>query len=461
MGSRTTSIPGAERRNEISPFRAIWQGLSIKMVNVYRLSSSSRNLTNKAYLQPKRGNCDRRIDIAESCFGMKVIKQRRASARPFASRSIRLLAFLVCACPAAWPSMKSGAFIRASTAQSNPSAEAESELHAGIALTQQGRFSEAIPHLLAARGHVADEYAANFDLALCYAATDQFNQAIQILESLQAKGSSTVAVNNLLAQAYIGSSQPKKALAAFQEAVEQTPQDEKLYLLVADACMDHEAYDLGTEVLDEGLQHLPQSARLHYERGEFLTFQNQVDLAKADYAAAAKLAPGTDISYMALGQKDLLEGNIQGAVKITREGIRSGRENYILLTIFGDAVVRAGAAPNQPLFAEAQSALEKSVAERPNYADSQLELGELLLSAGRVDDAVAHLEKARQLAPKNPAVYSHLAIAYGRQGHSDEAQRMLAILAALNQQQTQKYKTDSPNKPGYVASGREIRKPSQ
>ncbi|MGC2261946.1 MAG: tetratricopeptide repeat protein, partial [Candidatus Acidiferrales bacterium] len=347
------------------------------------------------------------------------------------------------------------------TGQSNQSSGAESELQAGTKLTQQGLFSEAIPHFLAARGHVVDEYAANFNLALCYVGTSQFNQAIQTLDSLKDEGRSTPAVNNLLAQAYVGAAQPEKAFSAFQQAVQQTPLDEKLYLLVADACMDHESYDLGVEVLNVGLGHLPHSARLHYERGVFLTFQNQPGLANSDYETATRLAPGTDISYMALGQDDLLEGDIRGAIKITRQAIQSGHENYILLTIFGDAVVRAGTLPDQPLFAEAQAALEKSVTERPNYAASQLALGEFFLEAGRLDDAVIHLEQARRLAPTNTAVYSHLAIAYHRKGHVDEEQQMLAILSELNQEQAQKYKADSPSKPSYVASGRAIRKPSQ
>ncbi len=348
-----------------------------------------------------------------------------------------------------------------SPTQSALNTQAESELVTGIALTHRGDFSSAIPHLLAARGRVADEYAANFDLALCYVATSQYEGAVGILTSLKDGGHATAQVNNLLAQAYIGVAQPQKALAAFQQAVQQTPLDEKLYLLVADACTDHESYDLGSEILDIGLRHLPRSARLHYERGVFFTFQNQPDLAKSDYEMATKLAPRTDISYMALGQNDLLAGNLPGAVEITRKGIQAGHENYILLTIFGDAVVRSGATPDERVFAEAQQALEKSVAERPNYAASQLALGELYLAAGRLDDAVMHLESAQQLAPQDPAVYSHLAIAYRREGRSDQAQQVLTILAKLNQQQAEKYKTDSPNKPSYIASGRTIRNPSQ
>lgn len=67
-----------------------------------------------------------------------------------------------------------------SQGRTNNSAELEAELQAGIKLTSNGDFAAAIPHLLEARGHVSDEYAANFDLALCYVATGQFNSAIPL-----------------------------------------------------------------------------------------------------------------------------------------------------------------------------------------------------------------------------------------------------------------------------------------
>jgi len=349
--------------------------------------------------------------------------------------------------------------------QANPASEtspkAESDLQQGIALAQQGRFSEAIPHFLAARGHVLDEYAENFNLALCYVGTSQFNQAIELLRAMKISGHATPSVNNLLAQAYIGAHHDRQAFSIFQQAVKQTPQDEKLYLLVAEACMDHQSYDMGLDVLNIGLQHLPQSSRLHYERGVFLSFENEVDPARADFALASKLDPDGDISYMAAGQKDILEGNMPEAARISREGIENGHDNYILLTIFGDAVVHSDVRADQPEFKEAQAALEKSVGERPNYAVSQAALGELYLMAGRVDDAIAHLEVARKLAPDDASVYSHLAIAYRRKNDVEKADRMLTMLAALNQRQAAKYKSDSPgHKAGYISSGRPPRQPS-
>ncbi|HKV29245.1 MAG TPA: tetratricopeptide repeat protein [Candidatus Acidoferrales bacterium] len=344
--------------------------------------------------------------------------------------------------------------------QSDSSSTPESELQHGIALTQRGRFSDAIPHLLAARGHVSDEYAANFDLALCYVSTAQFDEAIRILGPMKITGYATAGVNNLLAQAYIGKGQDKEAFSAFQQAVMQTPLDEKLYLLVSEACMDHQSYDLGLEVLNIGLQHLPNSSRLHYERGVFFSFENEPDSAAFDFGLASKLGAGTDISYMASGQKALMEGDPSEAVRITREGIRKGHNNYILLAIFGNAVVHSGASPDQPEFREAEAALVKSVAERPNYSVSQAALGELYLMEGRTDEAISSLQAARNLTPQDASIYSHLAVAYRRNGNLQEAQRTLTILATLNQKQAAKYKSDSPShKAGYVSSGRPPQQP--
>lgn len=341
--------------------------------------------------------------------------------------------------------------------QHNPgvSPRAEAELQEGISLTTQGRFTEAIPHFLNARGHVVDEYAANFNLALCYVATGQFEDAIAILKGLETGASVSAAVNNLLTQAYIGAGRYSEASSAFEQAVKESPQDEKLYLFIADACLDRQAYEFGLKTLNIGLQNLPRSSRLHYERGVFFSFENEPDAAVADFELASKLAPQTDIAYMAAGQKALLEGNISDAIRVTREGIKRGHRNYILLTLFGEAVARSGEGPGQPEFAEAEAALKEAVAARPNYADSQAILGELYLSEGRLDDAIARLETARKLAPNDPSVYSHLAIAYRRKGNLDAANAVLAKLAELNQKQAAKYKNGSSGrKAGYISSAR-------
>jgi tetratricopeptide (TPR) repeat protein len=315
------------------------------------------------------------------------------------------------------------------------STPANEELQTGTDLTRQGHFREAIPHLLAAQNRVSNEFAADFNLALCYTATSQYDKAIGILVNLSSAAHPSAGVYNLLAQAYVGNGQPEQAFTGLQQAADLDPASEKLYVLVADACMDHQNYALGIKVVNFGIENLPHSARLFYERGVFQTLLERGDLAAADFAQTAALAPDSDIAYMATEQRDLEEGKIPETIAAARQGIAAGYENYILLTLLGEALIRSGIAPGQPEFAEAQTTLEKSVAEHADNSRSQIALAKIYLMAGRYDDAITHLEIARQIDPANTSVYSHLAAAYRQRGQLDQAQKMLAILANLNEAQ--------------------------
>lgn len=321
---------------------------------------------------------------------------------------------------------------------------AEEELQKGTALTRQGQFREAIPHLLAARESVSNRYAASFNLAICYVGTSGYQRAIQILNDLQRAGHDGANVQNLLAQAYIGNGQEAQALAALQSAAAISPQDERLYLFVADGCMEHGNFSLGLKVTDIGLGNLPQSALLHYQRAMLLSQMDQFDRAKADFALAEKLANGNEVAYISGAHEALLGGDIPEAIRLARDGIGKGFQDPILLTILGQALVRSGVAPGQPEFSEAQGALEKSVAERPNDPASQIALGKIDLMGSRLDDAIAHLEKARTMRPNQPSIYANLAKAYQRHGDVQHAQEALATLEKLNKAQEERIR----NAPG-------------
>ena len=341
---------------------------------------------------------------------------------------------------------------------SGASTSADNELQAGTELTRQGHFPEAIPHLLAAQGRVSNEFAADFNLALCYTATNQHDKAIAILTNLTASAHPSASVYNLLAQAYVGNGRPEQAFRALQQAANLSPANEKLYVLVADACMDHQSYALGVKVVNLGIENLPHSARLFYERGVFQTLLERGDLAAADFAQAAALAPDSEIAYMATAQRNLEEGKIPETIAAARQGIAAGHENYILLTLLGEALIRSGIAPGQPEFGEAQTALEKSVAEHPDNSRSQIALAKIYLLASRYADAITHLEIARRLDPANTSVYSHLATAYRQRGQLDQAEKMLAILASLNEAQAAKIRSGpSDHKVGHRAFPRRVK----
>jgi Flp pilus assembly protein TadD len=151
----------------------------------------------------------------------------------------------------------------------------------------------------------------------------------------------------------------------------------------------------------------------------------------------------------------MLEGDVAEAIRIARDAVKKGGHDYRLLTLLGEALLRSGIAPGEAAFNEAEEVLEKSAAERPNYAGAQLALGKIALLDSRLDTAIAHLERARELNPNDASVYSNLAAVYRRRGDLQKAQDMLAVLAKMNEAQAEKFRsTPGDQKPGYAASGK-------
>jgi tetratricopeptide (TPR) repeat protein len=218
--------------------------------------------------------------------------------------------------------------------------DAEAELQTGIALTRQSQFQDAIPHFLAARGRARETFALEFDLALCYVGTRAFQPAIQILTGMAQDATHEGEINDLLAQAYIGNHQPDFAMQSFAKAVEATPKNEKLYLHMAEAFYDEALYRDGLQVVEIGLSNLHDSTRLLFERGLFRSQLDRPDLAKADFERVRTLDRGSDIAWIAAAEEAFQSADMPQAVRICRDGIRTGRRHYLLLTMFGEALLR-------------------------------------------------------------------------------------------------------------------------
>jgi tetratricopeptide (TPR) repeat protein len=331
-------------------------------------------------------------------------------------------------------------------------ATAEAELQKGIALTRSGKFNEAIPHFLAAQGQVRDASALSFNLALCYVGTGQYQPAIALLNELRSSGGSNANVENLLTQSLLGNGQPEEAFAAFERASRLAPENEKLYLYIVESCMSHGYYDMGLRVVEAGLKRLPRSAPLVFEHGILLAHLDFIEEAMKELQKVTKLAPGSDVAYIAAAQKSIFESDVDEAVRIAREGIRKGKQHFMLLALYGEAVMLSGVEAGSQELAEARAALEQSVALSPTYVSARMTLGKLYLIEGRMDDAIVHLNVARELDPKNSAVYANLATAYRRRGETARAEEMLAILAKLNKEEEERIRNaPGDRKAGYMS----------
>ena len=322
--------------------------------------------------------------------------------------------------------------------------DAKAELEAGSALTRQGFFEQAIPHLLAARRQGFALYATGVNLAICYLGTHQYKEAVSDLRELVAGGKANATVYNLLAQAYLGNGQKPEAWQSFLLAAQATPKDERLYDYLADACTDEGDYSMGLGVVTEGLKELPDSARLHYERAVFLARLGSLEQARPEFEQAAHLAPGSDIGYLAEVQQALYDDQYPKAEEVLRRAIAAGRDDFRMQSLLGTVLLHEGAAPGDPKFAEAKAALTKAAEEHPNDSATEIALGKVYLMEGQPRAAIEHLEVGRRLNPNDIAVYASLASAWEKLGERQKAAAMRRQMSRLVSRQSA---NSNPGKP--------------
>ena len=125
------------------------------------------------------------------------------------------------------------------------------------------------------------------------------------------------------------------------------------------------------------------------------------------YASGARLTPGDPAAIVGVARATL-------AVNGVSEGVAS--------------------APDDPTARAVLAALQDVVAQHPEHAAAQLELGRILLVLGQLADARAPLERAATLAPNDAEVLSSHGIALLVSGDREGAVRALTRAADLEPQ---------------------------
>jgi Flp pilus assembly protein TadD len=313
--------------------------------------------------------------------------------------------------------------------------DAQSQLQVGVALAEFECNEEALPYLTEAYKHSPDSYDIGFDLALSFVRAKHYADAIATIHELIGREHDSSELENLLAEAFAGNGEAANAQDAYRRAIAFDPSDENNYLDFASFCLNHRAFDEGLKVIAAGLHAHPDSARLIFLRGVLEATQDNFDLAENDFQQAALLNPQHDFGTVGLGALYLERGKSLEALRVTRAQLRQKPNDPNLLYLLGEGLISSGAAPGQPDFVEAQSALEKAVSLNPALCLPHVSLGSLYLREERYADAAAQFEAARAIDPTENSAYSHLAVAYRHLGEPEKAKEVLTSLRAMLEQQ--------------------------
>ena len=311
---------------------------------------------------------------------------------------------------------------KAAEALSHLPAHAGSALHfeAGLLLARLERYADAAREFELARPGAADPYQVDFNLALASVKAGNYRAAISVAERVIGGGKTTSEIYSLLSQALEGSGKTTQAYEALRSATLANPLDEAPYLELMALCAEHENFDLSLKIAGAGIHALPASHRLLIQRGIVLAMMARFAEAEKDFRSASELAPRDTVAPVARALVLMRTERTAEAV----EDLRRQPDDYLVSWLLAEALTRLGS--ENP---EAITQLEKSIRLNPEFSESRLLLGKLLLAQGNTRGAITQLEKSLQLDPANiPATYQ-LATAYRKNG---ETARSAALFATVS-----------------------------
>ncbi|HKR94541.1 MAG TPA: tetratricopeptide repeat protein, partial [Candidatus Angelobacter sp.] len=109
------------------------------------------------------------------------------------------------------------------------------------------------------------------------------------------ENSATPEVLQLAANAYEDAGQTDNAIAQLRQAILQDPKNVDAYLEFAYMSFTHQSFQVGINVLNDGIEQQPDSAQLFFSRGVLYVQVGDYDKAEADLRKAYELDPNQSL----------------------------------------------------------------------------------------------------------------------------------------------------------------------
>lgn len=169
----------------------------------------------------------------------------------------------------------------------------------------------------------------------------------------------------------------------------------------------------------------PDSAAAWLVTARMLLREELTQPAAADAREALQLDPRLPLAHRLLGEIDLANGDVAGALDAFQQEIKVNPLDGETWNRMGDAYLRNGQ------YARAQQVLDRAVLLEPNASGPFILLGKALLEEHDPVTAAMYLERAEKMDPSNSMVHMLLARAFSGAGRNDDATRELEILQKL------------------------------
>jgi tetratricopeptide (TPR) repeat protein len=205
-------------------------------------------------------------------------------------------------------------------------------------------------------------------------------------------------------------------------------------LIFADISFSHDSCQVGIDMLNTGLQQIPDSARLYVARGVLEVQLSEADAAMADFSQAHKLDPQLSLAEDAMGIFLTQAHQTSEAVIVYARQAKTHPDDAFVQYLYAEALRESENPTDKQVLDTAISAAQRAVALEPDYQPARDLLCILDLTAGNLNAVIQQSEEALRRDPEDEAAIYQEMMAYRRLGKGDETQSLADRLKEIHHQ---------------------------
>ena len=264
----------------------------------------------------------------------------------------------------------------------------EPYLALGRAYLHRGNDTQAVQWFNAALKHAPDNRPALEALGPALIAMNQDDKALEALK----RGVSVYPDDDMLltnlGNVYLRKDMPTESKAALDKAIAVNPELPDAYNLLGLLALQTGDKAAAEKSFREAIRLQPDHTEAQTNLGTLLTGRHEFVEAKFHFLKAIETDPTSADAHHGFGLLLLMTRSIPDATTELREAVRLRPGSAQNHSDLADLLVAQGAVP------EAAEEYEQVLRLKPDQADAQLGLGMALLQERKVDEAVAHLNRA-------------------------------------------------------------------
>ena len=237
----------------------------------------------------------------------------------------------------------------------------------------------------------------------------------------------------LASKAYEDGKDTPQAVSMLRQAILLDPGNVNLYLDFANLSYSHDSFQVGINVVSDGIGLQPKSAPLYFARGVLYVQLAEYEKGQADFEKAYELDPSQSLSSAAQGLAAAQENDLDRALAKVQASLSRKPNDAFLLSLQADILAQKGADPGTPEFQTAMRSARRAVVLQPTLGAARGVLATLYLQAGQYKEAIEQCRKALQSDPHDRTAVYHLIQALRKTGSNAEIPDLLKRLALLRQ----------------------------